>query len=211
MSASRPLIVVGGGELSRVVIETARAQGFNVLGFVDHNPCEQTAQRLGLPRLGSDDDLRSFTEANLVLGVGCTSVNPARETIVKRISAPPHRWATIIHPHADVSPTAELAEGVVVLAGAVVCSGARIGAHCIINLGVKIDHDVSVGSFVHIAPQVAVGGGASVGDGAYVGMGAVVRDHIRVGERTMIGMGAVVTRQFEPGTVLVGVPAKPLR
>jgi acetyltransferase EpsM len=211
MSTSRALIVIGGGELACVVIETAQAQGFDVIGFVDPEPCEQTAKRLGVRRLGSDDDLRMFADTSLVLGIGCVSVDPKREVIVRRVAVSSHRWATVIHPSAHISPTAALAEGVVVLAGAVICSGARIGAHCIVNLGAKVDHDVSVGNFVHIAPQVALGGGSSVGDRAYVGMGAIIRDHTRVAERTVVGMGAVVTKEFDPGAVLVGVPAKPVR
>lgn len=208
---SETLIVIGGGGLSRVVIETARAQGFDVIGFVDPNPCEETIRRLAIPRLGVDADLHLFPGAKLILGVGCVSVDPTREALVKGISAPERTWATVIHPLAHVSPTADLAEGVVVLPGAAICSGARIAPHCIINLGAKIDHDVDVRSFVHVAPQAALGGGSSVGEHAYIGMGAMVRDHIHVAKRTTVGMGAVVTQQFEAGAILVGVPAKPLR
>ena len=211
MAIPRTLIVIGGGELACVVIEAAQAQGFDVIGFVDPEPCERTAKRLGVRRLGSDDSLRMFTDTSVILGIGCVSVDSKREEIVRRVAVSSRRWATVIHPSAHISPTAALAEGVVVLAGAVICSGARIGAHCLVNLGAKVDHDVRVGKFVHIAPQVALGGGSSVGDRAYVGMGAIIRDHTRVAERTVVGMGAVVTKEFDPGAVLAGVPAKSIR
>jgi acetyltransferase EpsM len=202
------IILIGGGQLSRVIIEAARAQGFAVIGFVDPEPCDETKDRLGLDRLGTDADLPLFPNAKLVLGIGGNFVSSVRERIVDEIGAAPGRWATVIHPHASVSPTARIAEGVVVLAGVVICSGAKISRHCLINLGATIDHDVDIGGFVHVGSQAVLGGGVVVAKNSNVGMGAIVRDHIHVTERTTIGMGAVVTKQFPPGSILVGVPAK---
>ncbi|QQO23157.1 acetyltransferase [Bradyrhizobium diazoefficiens] len=205
------LILVGGGELARVIIETAQSQGcWNVIGFVDPEPCEETTRRLHVERLGIDKDLLSYPQAKLVLGVGTIKVSNARRNIVTNLDLPDSRWATIVHPSAYVSPSASISHGAIVLAGAVVCSGASIGSHCIINLGAKIDHDVHVGSFVHVAPQAALGGGSHIEDDAYIGMGAVIRDHLTVSSRTLVGMGAVVSKQFAPGKTLVGVPAREL-
>lgn len=203
------LILVGGGELARVIIETVHAtQPGRVLGFVDPLPCDETVTRLGVPRLGGDEALARYPEAQLVLGVGSIKVAPVREKIVRAIAAPADRWAAVIHPTANVSATASIGEGAVILAASVVCSGARIGRHAIINIGVMIDHDVQVGAFVHVAPRSALGGGSFVGDNAYIGMGASLRDHTRVNERTMVGMGAVVAKEFPADSVLIGIPAR---
>jgi acetyltransferase EpsM len=205
------LILVGGGELARVIIETAQSQKcWNVVGFVDPEPCEETTRRLGVERLGTDGDLTSYPRAKVVLGVGTIKVSNARRSIVAKTGLPDSRWATIVHPSAYVSPSATLNPGAIVLAGAVICSGASIGSHCIINLGAKIDHDVHVGDFVHVAPQAVLGGGSHIEDDAYIGMGAVIRDHLTVSSRTLVGMGAVVSKQFAPGKTLVGIPAREL-
>jgi acetyltransferase EpsM len=204
------LIIVGGGELGRVIIEAARAQGrWNVIGFVDPQPCDETVRRLGIRRLGDDSALRFLTDENLVLGVGTIRVGSVRERIVTKINAP-GRWVTVTHPFTCISPTAHIASGTVVLPGVVICSGAIISEHSIINLWAKIDHDVRVGRFVHVAPQAALGGGSTVEDNAYIGMGAVIRDHVTVSAGTLVGMGAVVSKQFPEGSTLVGIPAAPL-
>ncbi|MDX3971180.1 MAG: acetyltransferase [Bradyrhizobium sp.] len=206
------LIVIGGGELARVIIETAQAQKcWNVIGFVDPDPCIETTRRLGVERLGTDDDLPAYPHARIILGVGTIKVSDIRRNIVARVAMPASRWATIIHPAAYVSPSAILSPGAIVLAGAVICSGASIGSHCIINLGAKIDHDVHVGSFVHVAPQAALGGGSRIEDDSYIGMGAIVRDHLTVSQRTLVGMGAVVSKTFAPGKTLVGLPAREIK
>lgn len=202
------LIVVGGGEYARTVIEAAQAQGhWNIVGFVDPQPCEETQTRLGIPHLGDDTALLKWNSPSLIMGVGAVKVSDIRKTIVRSIGN--DRWITVVHPFAWVSPTAILDRGVVVFAGSAICSGAHIREHSIINLGAKIDHDVTVGKFVHVAPQAALGGGSTVEDDCYIGMAAAVRDHVTVSAKTLVGMGAIVTKQFDQGQTLVGIPAKP--
>ena len=205
------LIVIGGGELGRVVIDAARESGkWNVIGFIDPRPCEETISRLNIERLGSDDAIAKFPDAKLVLGVGSIRVTEVRQNVVRDLAQPASRWASIIHPAAIVSPSAEIAEGVLILAGAIVATGANIGRHSIVNSGVIVDHDVNVGEFVHIATKAAIGGGATIEAGAYIGMGASIREHITVTRNTLVGMGAAVVSEFPPESTLVGIPAKTL-
>lgn len=207
------LIIIGGGEHARVVIEAARSapQLWRVHGFVDPDPCDETQKRMELPWLGRDDALSGFPNMAVVLGVGNTSVSDQRRNVVDRTGLPSGRWATIVHQNAWVSPTATLGSGTVVLAGAVINSGAKVGEHCVVNSCVCIEHDAVLGDFVQASPGSVVGGGATVGDNSYLGMGALIRDHIAIGRDTLVGMGAVVTKSCEDGSRLVGVPAKDMR
>lgn len=206
----RPLIVIGGGEFSRVVIETARASmQWDILGFLDPRPCDDTVQRLGVRYLGDDRRRFDYSPAKFVLGVGTTTVSASREQIVMSLNIPSERWACVVHPSAIVSTSANIKSGAVVLAGSVICSGAEIGEHAIINIGACIDHDVKIGKFVHVAPKATLGGGSIVEDHAYIGIAAVVRDHVTIRHHTLVGMGAVVTRQYDAEATLVGVPARP--
>ena len=73
-------------------------------------------------------------------------------------------------------------------------------------------HPLSVGS------NVTIGHGAivhcsSVGDNTLVGMGAVLLDGAVIGRNCVIGAGAVVKEHaiVPDGTMMVGVPAKPVR
>jgi acetyltransferase EpsM len=206
----RDLIIIGGGEHARVVIEAALSvpDRWRVVGLVDPMACEETVARMNVPRLGDDDCLARFPDAALILGQGTQGPDDRRQRLVARTGAAPERWAVVIHNVAWVSPTADLGPGSVVLAGAVVNSGARIGHHCIVNTHACIEHDVMLGDFVHAAPGSIVAGGATVGKLSYLGMGSLVRDHRTIGQASLVGMGAVVTKSFEGGAVLVGVPAR---
>ncbi len=210
--SARPLVVIGGGEHARVVIEAARSRAdlWDVFGFVDPEPCAETAARLEVPRLGGDDWAGTATPPPwLVLGVGAVGISRRREQIVARYG-PVAQWAAIVHAAAWVSPTAVVAPGAVVMAGAAVNSGARIGAHAVVNTGAVVEHDVVLGEFAQLGPGAAVGGGTVIEPHAYLGLGCRVRDHVRIGSEALVGMGAVVIGDVEARAVVVGVPAQRL-
>jgi acetyltransferase EpsM len=214
LSGPQELVVIGGGEHARVLLEAAlsRPEAWTVLGFVDPSPCEETRDRLSVPRLGDDDDgLRRTGPARFAIGVGSTGPSERRRRIAARYDAAGARWATVIHATAWVSPSARLAEGVFVSAGASVNSGAVVGRHAVVNTGAVVEHDVVIGEFAQVGPAAAIGGGARIGDGSYVGLGARVRDHVAVGARATVGMGAAVIVAVTDDEIVVGVPAAPLR
>lgn len=51
----------------------------------------------------------------------------------------------------------------------------------------------------------------TVGHDVWLGHGALLMPGVTVGTGAVVGAGAVVTRDIEPYTIAVGVPAKPLR
>jgi acetyltransferase EpsM len=213
----RALVVIGGGEHARVVVEAAAAgAGWEPTGFTEvEDPVDRPRPAVdgrALPCLGTDEACAAALEAMdaaarpwLVLGFGGPAA--AREEAA-RVFGPEARWATVIHPAAWVSPSATLGAGVVVLAAAVVNAGAVLGDHAIVNSGAVVEHDVHVGRHAHVAPGATIGGGATIGAGAFVGLGASVRDHVRIGDGATVGMGAAVVGDVRDDTVVVGVPAR---
>lgn len=58
--------------------------------------------------------------------------------------------------------------------------------------------------------------GANVGpinieDGAWIGAGVIILPNITVGRLAVVGSGAVVTKDVPPCTIVVGVPARPIK
>jgi len=217
--SARPLVVIGGGDHARVVIETARSQrdAWRLLGIVDRDPAARTTALLDVAHLGDDDDLLatlSMTAAHerpwLVIGFGGGAADAVRRAAAVARFGPDSQWATLVHATAWVAPSATLGEGSVVLAGAVVNAGARVGCHAIVNTRAVLEHDVVLGDYGNIGSGALLGGGATVGEHAFVAMGAAVRDHVTVGNGATVGMGAGVVGDVEPGLTVVGNPARPL-
>ncbi len=215
MSEPRELVVIGGGEHARVVIDAALSEPgrWRLLGFLDPAECPATARMFGLRRLGGDESLLPLVRAEraplFALGVGGLPPGSMRPAIVERYATAGALWATIVHARACVSPATLLDDGVFVAAGAVVGPGARVDRFAIINTGAVVEHDVELGPFAHVAPGAVIGGGARIGDGAHVGLGSRVRDHVSIGPNCLVGMGATVVRDVAPGTTVVGTPARP--
>jgi acetyltransferase EpsM len=215
MNPQRDLIVIGGGQHARVVVEAARTRLdlWNVVGFTDPVPCPDTSTRLGLTWLGTDEEYLACGVAArscCILGFCTLDVSAHRADTVARYQQAGHSWATVVHERAWVSPSARLGQGVFVAAGAVVNTGAHIGDHCVVNSGAVVEHDVCLGDFVQVSPAAAIGGGTTIGRHGFLGLGCRVRDHVRIGANVLVGMGAVVTRSLADNDTVVGVPARSL-
>jgi len=55
--------------------------------------------------------------------------------------------------------------------------------------------------------------GCTIGDNSLIGMGAIVLNGARIGRDCLVGAGALVTegKEFPPGSLIVGSPAKAVR
>lgn len=55
--------------------------------------------------------------------------------------------------------------------------------------------------------------GCTIGDNSLIGMGAIVLNGAVIGENSLVGAGALVTerKEFPPGSLIVGSPAKAVR
>ncbi|MGE4430400.1 MAG: gamma carbonic anhydrase family protein [Sphingobium sp.] len=74
------------------------------------------------------------------------------------------------------------------------------GIPCTVGEGVTIGHQ----AMLH---------GCTIGDNSLIGMGATILNRAVIPENCIVGAGALVTegKTFEPGSLIVGVPAKAIR
>lgn len=105
------------------------------------------------------------------------------------------------------------------------------GPHAFVGAGAHIGPKVEIGAYAMLAPRVAVVGGdhrisevgvpmvfagresvrvTNIGADAWVGYGAVIMAGVSLGEGCVVGAGSVVTRDVEPYSIVVGIPAQPV-
>ncbi len=198
------VFVLGGGGHGAVVIATARAAGFDVVGVYDDRSGIHGTTVMGVPVLGTIAEASAAIGAEAVVAIGD---NKTRSAVAQRV---PLQLATIVHPSANVGDDVTVGEGTVVFAGVTIQARTAIGDHVIVNSGVIVDHDCQVGDFVHIAPGTTICGDVEIGGGAFIGAGATITPGITVGVGAVVGAGAVVLNDVGPGTTVVGVPARVL-
>jgi len=122
-------------------------------------------------------------------------------------------------PNATVIGQVTLEEGASVWFGAVlrgdvdsisIGSGTNIQdgsvVHCDSGSPVSIGRDVTVGHSCIIH-------GCTIGDSCLIGMGSTILNGARIGENSLVGAGSLITegKEFPPGSVIMGRPAKVVR
>lgn len=205
---ARRLMILGAGGHAKVVIEVARAAGWEPVAALAP---EKTGSVLGVPLRGGDDDAPALWRQGLVDAAAVAiGDNRLRRRLAKRLRGFGCPLPVLVHPAATISPTARLGEGTVVMAGAVVNADAVIGRDCIVNTGAVVEHDCVLGDGVHAAPRSVMGGSCRFGDLALFGIGASARPGVTVGEAAIVGAGAVVVRDIADAAVVGGAPARPI-
>lgn len=207
---SLPVIILGAGGHSKVLIEALLVSSAVIVGIVDPNPALVGTKVLGAPVLGGDEIVNEYppSQVHLVNGLGSVGLPANRQQLYERFKSLGYTFATVVHPSAVVASDVVLCEGAQVMAGAVIQPGCRIGANSIINTRASVDHDCIIGDHVHISPGVTFSGGVTVGACSHIGTGATVIQGISIGSGCLVAAGAVVTKDIADGAKVRGVPAR---
>lgn len=204
-----PLLVIGAGSHSKVLIDALQTLRRTLLGVVDPNPPQP--QILGVPVLGDDTVVLQHAPDSvfLVNGLGSTKDLSLRVKIYEQFKAQGYRFTTVVHPSAWVSKHTKLGEGAQIMAKAVVQTGVQIGANSIVNTAATLDHDCVIEPHCHVAPGVTLSGSVQVGTQSHLGTGATVIQGIHIGKRCLVAAGAVVVQPVLDRTTVYGIPASP--
>ncbi|MGC9293331.1 MAG: hypothetical protein ACP5EP_11525 [Acidobacteriaceae bacterium] len=213
----RRIAIIGAGgfarELRWLLSEVAadhkrQYEAFDVAGFLVSD----------LGKLGPHDSevLGDFDwlDANhvdaLAMGIGTPA---ARLKVAEELKGrfPKLEWPTIVHPSVRFdAATCKLEEGVILCAGVIASVNIVFEAFSMVDILCTIGHESRIGAGSAIYRSSNISGGDQIGKGVLIGTGAQILQYLTVGEHAIVGAGAVVTKDVEPMTTVVGIPAKPL-
>jgi sugar O-acyltransferase (sialic acid O-acetyltransferase NeuD family) len=210
-----PIVVIGTGGMGREALawlaDTGR--GEDVIGFLDDAPAAQGTTVAGLPVLGHIELLTGALRRDhgeppsVVVAIGAPS---ARHQVIERLAGWDVALATVVHPTVTVGPRTSVGPGAILCPQVVLTCDVSVGRGAIVNFGAVVGHDTKIGEAAFVAPGAHVAGNVTIGACVDVGIGASVIQGVTIGEHAVIGAGAVVIRDVDPGTTVVGSPARPL-
>ncbi|MGE0590150.1 MAG: acetyltransferase [Cyclobacteriaceae bacterium] len=192
------IILQGGGEHARVVLDSLLSHGIEVAALFDP---KYKGELFGVPQLGAYDS-NFEPEAKALVAIGDNTV---RKEVCRNTK---HKFVNLIDQTAIVSKRAVFGLGCMVLQGTIVQAHCVIGDHVILNTGSRVDHDCIIESFVHVAPGATLCGTVKVGEGSLIGAGAVVLPGISIGRWSTVGAGSVVTHDIPDHSIAWGNPAR---
>lgn len=86
----------------------------------------------------------------------------------------------------------------------------RIGNHVAIADGVLfLTHDPATWVLRSAVPGIRDFGPIVVEDNCFIGQRAIIYPHVRIGANSVVAAGSVVVNDVPPGSLVVGVPARP--
>lgn len=188
------IVVLGAGGFAREVKWLINDIGdYKFLGFIDKY-----------------DPIPEIVGLCAVIGIGSPRIisNVSDEILkIKYLKFP-----NLVHPSVMYDKqNINLGKGNIICARNILTTDIRIGSFNILNLSSTYGHDVTIGNSCVINPGCNISGGVTLEGKNLIGTGAQILENITIGHGAMVGAGAVVTKNVEPGAVVIGVPAKPMR
>lgn len=120
------------------------------------------------------------------------------------------RFINIIHPTANIAPTAQLGSGIIVGAFTTISINTFIKDDVIIQDHCNIGHDGIIEQGTHLYVGVKLCGRNKVGEGSALFTGSLIYPDVKVGIGSTVGAGSVVSRKVKDGETVLGNPAKKL-
>lgn len=115
----------------------------------------------------------------------------------------------MVHPSAEIAPSAILGPGTWVQPHATVATMSHLGMCSYVNRHASVGHHNVWGAFSRINPGAHTAGSVIVGDRVTIGMGALIREGTRLGDGAVVGAGSLVLQDVQQDQTVMGVPAKP--
>lgn len=205
------VIVYGAGEFGTLIS--------NVLSYYDEYKIaafgDDDSQKIGkyleeTPILGKDDLLNFAKKNGINTAITAIGNNMVRGDKYNLLKSNGFKMISIVHPKALIDTKVTYGDNVIIEMGTAIHTHSTIGNNVFLGGDALVGHHNTIGNHVLIGGNVSFGGNVIVEDYVSIGVGASIKPGVRLGKACTVGVGAAVVKDIEPGTTVVGVPAKPI-
>ena len=207
----KKLIVYGAGEFGLLIANVlSYHDDLEIAAYGDDNPQKTTDHIDGAPVFGQKDLLNFAEQNNIKLAITAIGNNTIRAEKFNLLKNTGFQMISIVHPQALIDTKVSYGDNVIIEMGTAIHTNSKIGNNVFLGGEALIGHHNIIGDHVLVGGNVSFGGSVVVEDYVSLGVGASIKPGIRLGKGSVIGVGAAVIKDVEPGTTVVGVPAKPI-
>jgi sugar O-acyltransferase (sialic acid O-acetyltransferase NeuD family) len=208
----KDIVVIGAGGFGKEVAQLIKEinkdkKTWNLLGFIDETVEKQGLLINGTPVLGGFDWF--LKNPKIKIWTVCALGNPKDKfNLIKKASAYPINYATLIHPDAKINKYSDLGFGCIICCNSFISVNTKIGNHVCINPDCGIGHDTIIEDYSSLYWNVTLSGNVCIHEGCEIGSKAIVIQKRTVGKWSIIGAGAVIINDLPENCTAVGVPGK---
>ncbi|SBW03769.1 Sialic acid O-acetyltransferase NeuD family sugar O-acyltransferase [uncultured delta proteobacterium] len=204
------LYIVGAGGCGREILNTIldihAIQGprWNIRGFLDDtdDPLKDKPCDYGV--VGSIVDYRPEADDLLVMGIADPA---AKRRLGAMLAGRGAVFETIIHPYTALGRHNSIGTGSVLFAGFSMTVNVTLGRFVTI-IGSGLGHDVTIEDFATISGACNIMGKVTVEEEVFIGGNVAVAPGTTIGSRAYVCMGSMVMKDVQPGTKVMGNPAR---
>ena len=160
-------------------------------GFIDDNPESYKGYAFTAPFLGSINDHEVRNDSFYIIGIANLKY---RKPIIEKLLLRGAKFTTFIHPHAYISPSSKIGNGVVIAPGVNVGPKVFVDDFTLINSRSSMGHDTVVGKYNFICPNVCFSGFTKVGDENLFGINSATIPGVIIGNRNKIAAGMTLDK-----------------
>ncbi len=183
---------------------------WRILGFLDDDPAKKGSHFAGYKVLGERQLLESSQDSLVLAAPGRPENYLKRKQIVQSLNIKPERYATIIHPSAQIGINCTIGYNCLLMANVVLTSCVTIESNVVILPNTVVSHDSTVHEWSMLGSNISVSGNVTIGKNCYIGTGVKIINDVAIGAGSMVGIGSVVIRNIPPSSIVAGNPAKDL-
>jgi len=207
------LIIFGNqqfAELASYYIEN-HMKDYNICAYTVHKKYCTDPSFHGLPLVPFEDLSISYGPDNydLFAPLSGKGLNKIRESVYNQGKKMGYKFISYISPKATVL-TEKIGENCFILEDNTIQPFVEIGNNCVLWSGNHIGHHTKIHNHVFITSHVVISGNCIIEPYSWFGVNSTLRNGLNIREGSLIGMSACVTKDTEPYTIYMGLPAKPM-
>jgi sugar O-acyltransferase (sialic acid O-acetyltransferase NeuD family) len=211
MSALKPLVIVGNGEIAEMACEyfaydSARTVAAFAIG-ADYITTPLLHDRPVTP-LEQMTDLYPPDAYDAFVAIGDSQLNRLRRRQVDHVKGLGYHLVSYVSSKAFVWRNVQIGENCFILEHNVLQPFTVVGDNVTLWSGNHIGHRSVIEDDVFVASHVVVSGFCRIGARSFIGVNAALAHQVSVAPDNFIAMAAVVTASTEPDSVYKGHPAE---
>lgn len=208
----KDLYIIGNSGFAKEVYELSlHLEGYEFKGFIDYKPEKDSTDIFGKNFSVFDEDefLKSADPEKVFLAIGIGDPKTIKNVAQKFEK---FNFPNLIHPRAAFNENFNsLGRGNILTANVIFTANTTVGDFNIFNLSTTVGHDCIIQNCNVFNPAVNISGGVEIGNENLIGVASTILQYKKIGNQCIVAGGSMVTKNVEDGTLVLGIPAKPVQ